>query len=325
MKFSTLFERAVAEGTKRDPRGAASVREEIRSLTKSYEEMSARGKRSFDRDRLSNPYADTRILNGDPGTEVRGMMVGVDIDPGEIVLADRLRERGRRVDLVLGHHPVGRAYAHFYNVMGMQAEIASGFGVPINVAEALLEERMAEVEHRVMPVNHTRTVDAARLLGIPLACIHTPADNCVATHLQRLFDREKPARAGDVVDLIAEIPEYKASIANNAPPKIIAGKESRHAGKVFVDMTGGTEGSIKMLGRLSQAGVGTLVCMHLSEKHLEEAKKQSLIVVVAGHMASDNLGLNLLLDAVCGGEEIEIIPCSGFTRVARGRGKGRGA
>jgi len=66
-------------------------------------------------------------------------------------------------------------------------------------------------------------------------------------------------------------------------------------------MTGGTEGSVKLLEKLAQAGVGTLVCMHLSEKHLEEAKKQNLIVVVAGHMASDNLGLNLLLDAVCGG------------------------
>ena len=82
--------------------------------------------------------------------------------------------------------------------------------------------------------------------------------------------------------------------------------------------------ALAALEKLAQAGVGTLVCMHLSEKHLEEAKKQNLIVVVAGHMASDNLGLNLLLDAVCGGEKIEIIPCSGFTRVARGRGEGRG-
>ena len=325
MKLITLFERAIAEGTKRDPRGPASVREEMKSLGKSYAEMSKRTQRGFDRERLENPYADTRILNGDPSTEVRGLMIGVDIEVGEIVLADRLRERGKRVDLVVAHHPVGRAYAGFYNVMGMQAEIVSRLGVPITIAEALLEERMGEVEHRVMPVNHTRAVDAARLLGIPFACMHTPADNCAATYLQRLFDRKKPARAGDIVDLIAEIPEYRTSIANNAPPKIIAGKEGRHAGRIFVDMTGGTEGSVKLLEKLAQAGVGTLVCMHLSEKHLEEAKKQNLIVVVAGHMASDNLGLNLLLDAVCGGEKIEIIPCAGFTRVARaGRGEGRG-
>ncbi len=325
MKLATLFDRAVAEGTRRDPRGPAAVRAELAALKKSYDDMSKRSRRAFDRERLENPYADTRILNGDPAAEVRAVMVGVDIDVGEILLADRLKAQGRRLDLVLGHHPIGRAYAGFYNVMGMQAEIVSGLGVPIAIAEALIEERMREVEHRVMPVNHTRAVDAARLLGVPLACMHTPADNCATTHLQRLFDRRKPARAGDIMDLLMEIPEYRNASANNAPPKIIAGKEGRRAGRIFVDMTGGTEGPVKVLGKIADAGVGTLVCMHLSEKHLEEAKKQNLNVIVAGHMASDNLGLNILLDAVCGNERIGIIPCSGFERVARGRGGERGA
>ena len=323
MKLGTMFQRAVAEGMLRAPRGAARVRGELDCLAQAFGEMPERRKRSFDRERLENPYADTRILHGDPAVEVRGMMVGVDIDVGEIVLADRLRERGRRLDLVLAHHPAGRAYAGFYNVMGMQAEIVHGLGVPIAAAEGLLEERMGEVERRVMAQNHTRAVDAARLLDIPLACTHTPADNCVAGWLQRLMDRRKPERARDIVDLLAEIPEYQTSIANNAPPKIIAGKENRRTGTIFVDMTGGTEGPVKVLAKLAQAGVGTLVCMHMSDKHLEEAKRENLIVIIAGHMASDNLGLNLLLDAVVGEDEIEIIPCSGFTRVARARRGGR--
>lgn len=323
MKLGTMFQRAVAEGMRRDLRGAASVRGELNLLAQAFGEMPERRKRSFDRERLENPYADTRILHGDPSVEIRGMMVGVDIEVGEIVLADRLRERGRHVDLVLAHHPVGRAYAGFHNVMGMQAEIVHGFGVPIAAAEGLLEERMGEVERRVMAQNHTRAVDAARLLDIPIACMHTPADNCVAGWLQRLMDRRKPERARDIVDLLAEIPEYRTSIANNAPPKIIAGTENRRTGRIFVDMTGGTEGPVKVLAKLAQAGVGTLVCMHMSDKHLEEAKRENLIVIIAGHMASDNLGLNLLLDAVVGEERIEIIPCSGFTRVVRTRRGGR--
>lgn len=316
MKLKTFFTRALTTGTKNDPRGAARVRREMKNLREEYEEMSSRKKQSFDTERLDNPYADTRILHGDPAMEIKGIMVGIDVDVGEIMLADRLRA-GKRIDLVLSHHPVGRAYAGFYNVMRMQADIINAFGVPINIAEALLEERMGEVERKVMPANHCRTVDAAQLLDIALACVHTPADNCAATYLQKLFDRKKPERLKEVISILEEIPEYAHAVKNNAPPKIVAGKNDRRAGRIFVDMTGGTEGSIKFLEKLAQAGVGTIVAMHLSEKHLEEAKKNTINVVIAGHIASDNIGLNILLDAVCGKEKVEIIPCSGFFRVKR--------
>lgn len=40
-------------------------------------------------------------------------------------------------------------------------------------------------------------------------------------------------------------------------------------------------------------------------------------VVIAGHIASDNLGLNLLLDQILEGEDIKVLECSGFIRVKR--------
>jgi len=317
MKLGTFFARALAEGQKNDPRGQMRVRREMKALRSAYEEMSKRGKRAFDKERLDNPYADTRILFGEPSIEVRGLLVGIDIDVGEIMLADRMRQRGTKIDLVMSHHPVGRAYAGFYNVMHMQADIVNMFGVPINIAESLLEERIREVEHRVMPLNTNRAVDAARLLGIPLACVHTPADNCATSFLQRLFDRKKPECLGEIVDLLEEIPEYQAAIEGNVPPRILSGKDGRRTGRIFVDMTGGTEGSVKIMEKLADAGVGTLVGMHLSEKHLEEAKKHNVNVVIAGHIASDTLGLNLLFDATCRKEGMKITCCSGFARVER--------
>jgi putative NIF3 family GTP cyclohydrolase 1 type 2 len=317
MKLGTFFDLALSIGTKNDPRGHDRIQKEIDSLRETYEGMSKRKKRSFDRERLDNPYADTRILYGDTSLEIKGLMAGIDIDAGEIMLADRLRERGKKIDMVLSHHPSGRAYAGFYNVMHMQADILNKLGVPINAAEALLEERIREVEHRVMPVNHTRAVDAARLVDMPLACIHTPADNCAASFLQRLFNRKKPDTLGAIIDILENIPEYAESMKNNVPPRIIAGKEGRRAGRIFVDMTGGTEGSVKILEKLAQAGVGTLVCMHLSEKHLKEARRHSINVVIAGHMASDTLGLNLLLDDVSKKEKLAVTCCSGFARVKR--------
>jgi len=51
---------------------------------------------------------------------------------------------------------------------------------------------MKEVERRLMPVNHTRAVDAARLFNIPFMCLHTPADNMVATYLQNFLMKKSP-------------------------------------------------------------------------------------------------------------------------------------
>jgi putative NIF3 family GTP cyclohydrolase 1 type 2 len=300
-----------------DPRGRAAALQDLQETKRTYDELKAEDRASFDLDKLTNPYADSRVLHGDPDREVKKLLVGIDIETPELLVADRLNEKGAAIDLVLGHHPEGRAYASFYEVMGMQAEILSRFGVPINVAESQLDVRMKEVARSVLPSNHTRPVDAARLLGIAYACIHTPADNLVSSHLQSLFDREQPARLRDVLRLLKEIPEYREAAKINAGPRAFLGSDDQRSGKIFVKMTGGTSGSKDTIERLSQSGVGTLVCMHMSEDHRKEAEKHHLRVVVAGHIASDNLGLNLLLDAIGKHGPLEVLECSGFRRITR--------
>jgi hypothetical protein len=64
------------------------------------------------------------------------------------------------------------------------------------------------------------------------------------------------------------------------------------------------------------AGIGTVIGMHQSEEHRKEAEAAHLNVVIAGHMSSDSLGVNLFLDEL-ERRGIEIIPCSGFDRVSR--------
>jgi putative NIF3 family GTP cyclohydrolase 1 type 2 len=59
------------------------------------------------------------------------------------------------------------------------------------------------------------------------------------------------------------------------------------------------------------------VGMHLSEDHRKEAEKNHLNVVIAGHISSDTLGLNLLIDGLTKSESIEILDCSGFKRFSR--------
>lgn len=319
MKLRELYEFAVSEGKKADPRDIKTINLELKKIEKEFSELKEKQKEEFDKEKLINPYADTRIIYGDENLEIENIMVGIDIDVGEVLLADRLKVSGVDIDIVYSHHPLGRAYANFYEVMGMQADIFSQFGVPINVAESMMNPRIKEVGRKVHPVNHSRVVDAAKLLKVALICVHTPSDNFVASFLQKLFDKRKPYYVKDCMDILEEIPEYKIASKNNAGPKVISGDEKNRAGKVFVEMTGGTEGAKEIYERLSQAGVGTVIGMHLSEEHKKEIEKHHINVVIAGHIASDNLGINLLLDKLIEKyKKINIIECSGFKRVARG-------
>jgi hypothetical protein len=67
---------------------------------------------------------------------------------------------------------------------------------------------------------------------------------------------------------------------------------------------------------MAQAGIGTVIGMHISEEHKKEAEAANINVVIAGHMSSDSLGMNLFLDEL-ERKGIKIIPCSGLIRVPR--------
>ncbi len=317
MKIREIYRKAVDAGMSNDPRGREAALKDLQRSEKEYAAGKPGEKEFFDKEALLNPYADSRILNGSGEEDVKNALIGIDIEVGEILLCESLRSRGKPVDLVVSHHPEGMAFANLYSVMHMQSDILSRHGVPISTAEDLMEQRVKEVERKIMPLNHTRAVDAARLLGIPFICLHTPADNMVATFLQKFFEEKAPYLLSDVIDLLRALPEYSEAARNGSGPKIVMGNENRRAGRIFVDMTGGTEGSKDIFQSLAATGVNTLVVMHLSEEHRKEAEKNHLNVVVAGHIASDNLGLNLLLDEVMKGEDIGILACSGFRRATR--------
>jgi len=200
--------------------------------------------------------------------------------------------------------------------MRLQEDVLAKFGVPINVAEGIMASRINEVKLGLMPLNHNRAVDAARLLDIPLMCVHTPADNQVNDFIQTLIDEKKPETLNDVLKLLKEIPEYAEAVNYNAGPTIVIGGKDKRAGRVMVDMTGGTSGSEDAYAKLAAAGVGTLIVMHIGEKHRKEAEKNHVNVIIAGHMASDSLGLNLFLDELAR-RGVEIIPCAGLLRYER--------
>jgi len=319
LKLKQLYEVAVKFGKDADPRGKKTVEAELKRIKKEFDSLESKDKKYFDKDRLWNPYNDTRVLYGDSQLNVSHILVGIDIEGQELLLADCLKNKGKKIDLAMAHHPEGKALATFYEVMDMQSDILSKFGVTVNVAESLMDSRKKEVARKVLPGNHTRSVDFAKALNIPFMCAHTAADNHVVSFLQSGIDKLKPQKVSDILNFLNKISEYEYARELGVGPKVIAGGSNRKCGKVFVDMTGGTEGSKKIFKKLSQAGIGTVVGMHFSEEHFKEAKKEHVNMIIAGHIASDNLGMNLLLDKLCKQDKkLNFIATSGFQRVKRG-------
>ena len=313
MTIKQIFDLAIQMGVEADFRSREGVLDFLERKKKKYEKLSDKEKENFDEDALSNPYLDSRIHNISQDKEIKKVLVGIDIEPAEILLARELGD----IDLVIAHHPMGKGLAFLADVMELQCDVLNFYGVPINIAEGLMKEKIDEVARGVNAKNHQRTVDCARLLGVNLINTHTPCDNLAAQFLKKEIEAKKPSRISDLLDILGEIPEYQKAAKNGAGPRIFVGHSDRRCGKIaLTEITGGTEGSPKLYEKMAQAGIGTVVGMHISEEHRKEAESANINVVIAGHMSSDSLGMNLFLDELKK-QGIEIVSCSGLIRVSR--------
>jgi len=313
MDIRKIYNLAVKKGIGSDFRSKEDIFEIFRKEKEVYDKMSAEDREDYDSDRLTNPYSDTRILNVSNNKPIKKVLSGIDIGSGEMMYA----EKNRDIDLIIAHHPLGKALSNISDVMHLQADVLNMYGVPINIAESLLKERISEVSRGVNPINHNQVVDLASLFKVNLMCVHTPADNLAAKFLDDIIKKEKISYVGDILRLLKTIPEYKEAAKLGVGPKLFAGSDDNRVGRVaLTEITGGTEGSAKIYEKMSQAGIGTVIAMHLSEERKKEAEKAHINVIVAGHISSDSLGMNLFLDDL---EEkgVEIITCSGLTRIKR--------
>src|SRR3989338_8420390 len=77
-------------GIDADPRGKKGVERHLARQKKILSELPKNKKQDFDRENLTNPYADSRILIGDKKAQVKKVMAGIDFETGEVVLAGRL-------------------------------------------------------------------------------------------------------------------------------------------------------------------------------------------------------------------------------------------
>jgi len=317
LTIKQIYHLAIELGIKNDLRGAKFVREKLKRSKTKYDKLSDKQKKEFDQDKLINPYSDSRFF-GNPDQKVKRVLAGIDIETGEIMLAKEL-SKNKPIDLIIGHHPLGPALAGLDEVMDLQVELLAKYGVPINIAESLTQVRMSEVARGIAAINHNQALDAAKLLGINVMCVHTPGDNLVANFLYKEINKRKKklVYVEDLMEFLKEVPEYKAAIKLKAGPKLFTGRLDRYLGKIaLTEITGGTSNSKELYAKMSQAGLGTIVGMHIGEEHRKEAETSHLNVIIAGHMSSDSLGMNLFLDEL-EKKGIEVIVCSGLIRYSR--------
>ncbi len=328
-----LYDIMIETGRKNDPRPVKDIDAMLKDTKKEYDKLDKKKKKYFFMEKLKNPYGDSGVLYGALNRNVKTALVCIDGDTQEILLANALRgrggngERSGKIDMVIAHHPEGRALVDLTKVMPIQETVMSELGVPINIAEKLLASRIGKIDRSLHPVNHYRAVDAARLLDIPFMACHTPADNSVHRFLidfveqwEQKKGRQGSAKAGlvgDLMEALLDIEEFQEAEKLGMGPMIFSGSKHSKLGKIAVTgMTGGTSGSDDIYEQLSRAGVGTVLEMHMQETTKEKAEKFHLNIVITGHMASDSIGMNLVLD-VMEKKGLVIVPAGGLIRVTR--------
>jgi putative NIF3 family GTP cyclohydrolase 1 type 2 len=323
MNIKQIFDLAIKMGRKADFRSAKEIDKYLKRIKEKFEKLSAKEKKLFDMEKLRNPYLDSRIHLDNKKKEIKRVMAGIDLDGAEILTARYLNDKNpkKEIDLLINHHPVGKSLADLSETMSLQADILAQLGIPINIAENILKVKISEVSRGINPINHFQTVDLAKLLDINFINIHTPADNLVAKFVQKKIQKDRPEYLGEVLESLLEIPEYREAAKKGSGPCLFTGSEDSRAGKIaFTELTGGTEGSPKIYEQLARVGVGTVISMHQSEEHKKEAEKANVNVVIAGHISSDSIGMNLFLDEL-EKRGITIIPCAGLIRISRNKKK----
>ena len=247
----------------------------------------------------------------DNGKEVKRVLAGIDMDNTMLLIAKQLG-----FDCVAQHHPAGIMNPNVGNLFGRDhMKKLMECGVPINVAQKLAYANQTKRKQGMHSRNRTQMRDVAQLLDMNDVAFHTPADMLAERYTQQrmdaLMERNPQCTVQDVIDELLTIREYQDALEGQKPEVWVGSKDS-FAGKIYVEMYGVGAPSLEEYKACADAGVGTFITMHATPeviKGMQEHNKANLIV--AGHMASDSLGFNQILDA-WEAKGIEVVRISGI-------------
>lgn len=229
------------------------------------------------------------------GEGIKRVLAGIDMKEPEILAAHLMG-----YDCVARHHHVEPKTVDLGEmVYHDHFEKMLRHGVPINIAQKSLEESQEAIPHELHPANFGGPIALAKLLNMPYIGIHTPADllveRTIEAHMEALLEANPRATCQDAIDELRTIREFAESPQG---PLIYVGKPDSHVGKYVVFEAGGLAPTLPEYKAYIDAGYGTFIVMHMTatvEKALREDGRCN--VIVTGHMPSDSLGFNQILDA----------------------------
>ena len=237
--------------------------------------------------------ADTAI--NVPAANVGRALFGIDVDPADLLLA---KEKG--YDLVIAHHPTGgSAVLDFPKVLAKHADILIRHGVPKAAAFEAVREMQEEREPRAHAENYDHLPSVARMVGIGLMCIHNPCDEIGRRVMEETLQARLPAnpRVGDSVDVLQTLPEFRS-----AATRIVLrmGRLDNALGKWAVHHGAGTNGGLSVARAAFDHGIDTVFYIHIDAGALRRlwevyGREGSKNLVVTGHLASDSIGINVLV------------------------------
>lgn len=241
------------------------------------------------------------------GDDIETALVGIDLESPEIQLADR-----EGYDLVLAHHPTGDEARHdFTDVLEKQAEFMMAHGVPEVVARDAASDIIDRMDHGAHSMNYRHNPSVAELLDQPYMNIHLAPDEVGRRKMADVADRfDADDEVGAFIDALGEIPEFEDAMTDI---KLRVGDEGNELGEVAVHHAAGTNGGEDVASAYFDHGVDTVLYIHVGAGDTEALQAEygdDKNLVVTGHIASDAIGLNVLIDEL---EErgVDCTPISG--------------
>jgi putative NIF3 family GTP cyclohydrolase 1 type 2 len=241
--------------------------------------------------------------------DVRRVLFGIDIDVAELMWA---KQAG--FDAVIAHHPLGgSARTSFRRVVERQVDQMRAEGILEAEARAAVEERMGPRERALHMGNVDRIVDTGRLIGLPFCNLHLAADILARQAVVDVLARRghDGATVGEALTWLEEFPEMEVAPAR---PELWLGAPGSPLGRHVVAMAGGTNGGFPVFSRYFAAGVDTILAMHIDEGDLQRLRAvadDGDNLVITGHMATDSIGINIVIRAL-EGRGLEVTRTSGI-------------
>ena len=230
-----------------------------------------------------------------PASEVRRALFGIDADAGDLVMAKQLG-----YDLVINHHPTGgSSQVEFPEVLRKHGVLLERAGVPKAAADAAVRALLDEHAPAAHRQNYDRLPSAARLLGMPLMAIHNPCDEIGRRAMDEALRTGVPSGANvrDAVAVLERMPEFARALT-----KIVVrmGAESNPLESWVVIHGAGTNGGYPVAKAAFENGIDTVFYIHIDAGHLrrlwdEFGREGRKNLVVTGHIASDSIGINVLV------------------------------